>query len=160
MNIDYNNTPVSPLCESSLPEQIDAWFKAFHQAKEMCGGSDTAKRIPPEKETTYLDGLVRGVYSKRDLPEGHVLTHEHINDDVYLRCPAGLKAKFPVANLCRAARCCLSRSKQDQAILIDMIDSPYAYNQRLKDNISISADWTHAPAPQQEPAKTDLRIAQ
>ena len=32
------------------------------------------------KKTKYLDALVRGVYFKKDLPEGHVIT----TDDVYL----------------------------------------------------------------------------
>ena len=53
----------------------------------MCGDSGAAERIPPEKEIQYLDGLVRGVYAKRDLPEGYVLTHEKIEEDVYLAVP-------------------------------------------------------------------------
>ena len=49
---------------SSLPHQIDEWFKAFHKAKEMCGPPGTQKRMPPKKEIEYLDALVRGVYAK------------------------------------------------------------------------------------------------
>ena len=71
IDIDADGIAVSPYC--SLPEQVDAWFKAFHKAKEMCGAPGTQKRIPPKKEIEYLDALVRGVYAKRDLPEGHIL---------------------------------------------------------------------------------------
>ena len=81
IDIERDGIPVSPYC--SLPEQVDAWFKAFHKAKEMCGAPGTQKRMPPQKEIDYLDSLVRGVYAKRDLPEGHILTDE----DVYLAIP-------------------------------------------------------------------------
>lgn len=81
IDIDYEGVPVSPYC--TLPEQADAWFKAFKKAQEMCGPPGTAKRVPPEKEIKYLDELVRGVYAKRDLPKGHVLT----DDDIYLAVP-------------------------------------------------------------------------
>lgn len=81
IDIDYQGVPVSPYC--TLPHQADAWFKAFLTAKEMCGRPGDAKRVPPPKEIQYLDQLVRGVYAKRDLPQGHVLTLE----DVYLAVP-------------------------------------------------------------------------
>jgi N-acetylneuraminate synthase len=81
IDIDFEDLPVSPYC--TRPEQADIWFKAFHKAKEMCGGSGEAKRRPPEKETRYLDELVRGVYARRALPQGHVLTA----DDVYFAIP-------------------------------------------------------------------------
>lgn len=81
IDIDHEGVPVSPYC--TLPHQADQWFKAFHKAKEMCGKPGATKRIPPEKEVRYLDELVRGVYARRDLPSGHVLT----SDDVYLAVP-------------------------------------------------------------------------
>src|SRR4030095_11709306 len=69
IDIDADGIPVSPYC--SKPEQADGWFKAFHKAKEMCGAPGTQKRMPPVKEIQYLDSLVRGVYVRRHLPEGH-----------------------------------------------------------------------------------------
>ncbi len=81
IDIDYQGVPVSPYC--TLPQQADEWFKAFKRAKQMCGAPGTVKRVPPQRETRYLDELVRGVYAKRDLSSGHVLT----NDDVYLAVP-------------------------------------------------------------------------
>ncbi|MEO8812696.1 MAG: N-acetylneuraminate synthase family protein [Caulobacteraceae bacterium] len=81
IDIDDGARPVAPYC--SLPEQADAWFKAFNKAREMCGGRGDAKRAPPEKEIRYLDELVRGVYARRDLAPGHVLGDE----DIYLAVP-------------------------------------------------------------------------
>jgi N-acetylneuraminate synthase len=81
IDIDHEGVPVSPYC--TKPEQADVWFKAFLKAKEMCGGSPTQKRVVPDKETRYLDALVRGVYARRDLPAGHVLS----DDDIYLAVP-------------------------------------------------------------------------
>ena len=81
IDIDDEGVPVSPYC--TLPCQADAWFKAFHKAREMCGAPAHTKRAPPEKEVRYLDELVRGVYAKRDLPAEQVLTAE----DVYFAVP-------------------------------------------------------------------------
>jgi sialic acid synthase SpsE len=119
---------VSPYC--SLPEQADTWFKAYRKAKEMSGGSDTVKRTPPEKETKYLNTLVRGVYARRDLPEGHVLTYERILDDVYLAIPLQ-KGQISCREL-MSGELLLKPVAADQPIMIDMIDSPYAYNESLK----------------------------
>ena len=118
IDIQTDGVTVSPYC--SLPDQIDTWFKAFHKAKEMCGAPGVQKRIPPQKEIAYLDSLVRGVYASRDLPEGHVLSDE----DVYLAIPLQ-KGQISCRELMRGEviRCAV---KQDEPIMIDKIDSPYA----------------------------------
>lgn len=81
IDIDYQGVPVSPYC--TRPNQADVWFKAFLKAKEMCGGPAAEKRVPPNREVTYLDALVRGIYLRRALPAGHVVTEA----DVYLAVP-------------------------------------------------------------------------
>lgn len=81
VDIDDGEHAVSPYC--SLPHQIDQWFKAWHLVKKMCGGPGTQKRLPFERETDYLNKLIRGVYAKHDLPEGHAITEA----DVYLAIP-------------------------------------------------------------------------
>jgi N-acetylneuraminate synthase len=127
VDIEDEGVPVSPYC--SKPEQVDAWFKAFHKAKEMCGAPGTQKRMPPAKEIQYLDSLVRGVYARRDLPEGHVLADE----DVYLAIPL-LQGQISCRELMRGEELLHALSK-DAPIRIDDIDSPYASVPSLRELI-------------------------
>ncbi len=128
VDIDMDGIPVSPYC--SLPEQIDMWFKAFQKAKEMCGGSGNVRRIASEKEIKYLDSLVRGVYAKRDLPEGYILLHEKLNDDIYMAIPLQ-KGQISCREL-MSGEVLLKSVAKDQPVMIDMIDSPYAHNEKLQ----------------------------
>lgn len=124
IDIDLDDVHVSPYC--STPPQIDLWFKAYKKAKEMCGHPGTEKRIPPQKEIAYLDALVRGVYAKNDLPAGHAINDE----DVYLAIPLQ-KGQISCRELMRG-EVLLKPISKDSPIIIDMIDSPYAYNEELK----------------------------
>lgn len=128
IDIDADGIKVSPYC--SLPEQIDEWFRAWKKAKELCGAPGIQKRNIPEKEIKYLDALVRGVYAKRDLPEGYVLTHKQLADDVYLAVPLQ-KGQLSCRELI-TGEVVLRNLKKDEAIYIDDIDSPYAGNEELK----------------------------
>jgi len=124
IDIDEDGDAVTPYC--SKPAQVDQWFKAFHKAKEMCGAPGVFKRIPPRQEIEYLDALVRGVYVKRDLPAGHALSEE----DVYLAIPL-LKGQMSCRELMSGEKL-LREIKADAPIMIDDIDSPYAFNDSLK----------------------------
>lgn len=124
IDIEADGIRVSPYC--STPNQIDQWFKAYKKAKEMCGHSGTDKRIPPQKEIEYLDSLVRGVYAKEDFPAGHALSDE----DLYLAVPLQ-KGQISCREIMRG-EVLLQPVKKDQPIMIEMIDSPYAYNEDLK----------------------------
>ncbi len=127
VDIEADGIPVSPYC--SLPEQVDAWFKAFHKAEEMCGGSPFSKRVPPEKEVRYLDGLVRGVYAKRDLPAGHILN----DDDVYLAVPLQ-KGQISCREMMKG-EVLLHAVPKDAAIAFRNIDSPYGSDSQLAKTI-------------------------
>jgi len=118
VDIQTEGMTVSPYC--SVPEQVDSWFKAFHRAKRMCGAPGTQKRLPPQKEISYLDALVRGVYAKRDLPVGHVLQ----DADIYLAIPLQ-QGQISCRELMRGEVIRKAVAK-DQPIMIDAIDSPYA----------------------------------
>jgi sialic acid synthase SpsE len=118
VDIQTEGMTVSPYC--SVPEQVDTWFKAFQRAKRMCGAPGTQKRLPPQKEISYLDSLVRGVYAKRGLPVGHVLD----DADIYLAIPLQ-QGQISCRELMRG-EVVLKAVPKDQPIMIDAIDSPYA----------------------------------
>jgi len=128
IDINYDNVPVSPYC--SLPEQVDAWFKAYKKAVEMCGPPGTQKRIVPTKETQYLDALVRGIYAKRDLPQGYRLTQRDVYEDIYAAIPLQ-KGQISCREL-MAGEVLLRDIKKDSPIMIDDIDCVYAKNADLK----------------------------
>jgi len=146
IDIEEGGVAVSPYC--SKPEQIDAWFKAFHKAKEMCGAPGTQKRIPPVKEIQYLDSLVRGVYARRDLPEGHILQDE----DVYLAVPL-LQGQISCRELMRG-EVLLHGLHKDAPIRIDDIDSPYASIPSLRELIYRRG----LPAPAEPPGRMPIEL--
>ncbi|MDR3763154.1 MAG: N-acetylneuraminate synthase family protein [Acidobacteriota bacterium] len=127
VDIDSDGIKVSPYC--SLPDQVDQWFKAFHRAKAMCGAPGTQRRLLPRKEVEYLDALVRGVYAREDLPEGHILSDE----DVYLAIPLQ-KGQISCRELMRG-EVLLKAVKKNSAIRIDDIDSPYSSIESLRSMI-------------------------
>lgn len=128
IDIDYDGVKVSPYC--SLPEQIDEWFQAFHKAKAMCGAPGDQKRIPVRREVEYLDALVRGVYAKEDLPEGHILTES----DVYLAVPLQ-KGQISCRELIAGESLTRAISK-DEPVMLDCFDSPYASNPIMRKKIA------------------------
>ncbi|MFA5161964.1 MAG: N-acetylneuraminate synthase family protein [Elusimicrobiales bacterium] len=131
IDIEDGQHPVSSYC--SLPHQVDAWFKAHNKAREMCGPCGDTKRIPPEAEEKYLEGLLRGVYARRDLPAGHVIQHNELLNDVYMAIPLQ-KGQISCREL-MSGEVLLRPVKKDEPVMIDAIDSPYAHNESLRQRI-------------------------
>jgi len=127
IDIEADGIPVSPYC--SLPEQCDAWFRAFNKAKEMCGSAGTQKRIPGNAETQYLDALVRGVYASRELAAGHKL----IEDDVFLAVPL-LQGQLSCRELI-AGEALTKPLVKGQPLMLDGVDTPYGRNPQLRARI-------------------------
>lgn len=142
IDIDDDGVKVSPYC--SLPDQVDEWFKAYHQARAMCGAPGTDRRLPNPREIQYLDTLVRGVYAKRDLPEGHILA----DDDVYLAIPLQ-KGQISCRELMRG-EVLMRPLQKDHAVMIDDIDSPYSSIPSLK--AAIYARGLEVAPPRDEPS--------
>ena len=127
IDIDYNGKPPADYC--SMPADLDRWIKSYQKSKEICGGSSESKRISPQKEIEYLDALVRGCYAKRDMKAGEILTEE----DVYLAVPLQ-KGQISCRELMNG-EVLLNNIEKDAPVKIDDIDSPYAYNESLKNRI-------------------------
>jgi len=128
IDVEYENVAVSPYC--SLPEQCDDWFKAFHKAKEMCGGYIDSKRTISKKEIEYLDKLVRGIYAKKPLPVGYEFDKESIEKDFFLAIPLH-KGQLS----CREVMNGIKLTKElnpNEMLTIEHINGPYAENKSLR----------------------------
>jgi len=143
VDIDHEGVAVSPYC--SLPEQVDVWFKAFRKAQEMCGAPGTAKRVPPEREIRYLDTLVRGVYAKRDLAAGHVLT----DADLYLAIPLQ-RGQISCRELMKG-EVLMNPVAKDGPVMFANIDSPYTANSELRKTIENRGIDPQPPEAAQQP---------
>jgi N-acetylneuraminate synthase len=131
VDIDHGGIPVSKYC--SVPGQVDAWFKAFNKAREMCGGSSTARRVCSRAEIEYLDALVRGVYAKRDLEPGYVFTKESLERDFYLAIPLR-KGQLSCREIMNGEKL-KEGIKADAPLTIGHIDGPYSENASLRELI-------------------------
>lgn len=128
-HIDINTDGFKVAAYSSLPEQLDTWFKAFHKAVEFCGTASTERKLPLSKETAYLDTYIRGVYAKRDLKPGQLITE----DDIYLAIPLQ-KGQISCRELMlgRFGHKITQEVKADAPLKIDNIDTPYSESDQLK----------------------------
>jgi N-acetylneuraminate synthase len=128
VDINYESVPVSSYC--SLPERCDAWFKAFHKAKEMCGGYKNTRRVITKREVEYLDALVRGAYAKRDLMTGYVFSKESFEMDFYLAIPL-TKGQLSCREVMNGEKL-VSDIKANSPLTINHIDGPYSEDAGLK----------------------------
>jgi sialic acid synthase SpsE len=128
IDINSDGKTISPY--SYLPQQVDNWFKAFNRAKEICGGSAESRKLPMKKEIDFLDNYIRGVYAKKDLPEGHVVTYDRLNEDFYLAFPLQ-KGQLSCRELMNGEKL-LQNLAKDAPIKIDDIDGPYSQIDDLK----------------------------
>lgn len=127
-HIDIDDDGFKVATYSSLPSQIDTWFKAWHKAQEMCGTSGSQRRNFIDREVAYLDSYVRGVYAKRDLVAGQTLSA----DDYYMAIPL---QKGQVSSrelmLGQFGHKLTADCKADEPISIEILDTPYAKNPEM-----------------------------
>ena len=131
-HIDIAEEGVTVAAYSSLPQQIDTWFKAYNQAREFCGNAQTSRLVPLEREANYLDTYVRGVYAARDIAAGENL----LEADIYLAIPLQ-RGQLSTRELMLGQfghRMLLPCSK-DSPLTVDHIDTPYASDENLRRQI-------------------------
>lgn len=128
IDINYEDVVVTPYC--SVPSNCDEWFKAFHKATEMCGGRSNTKRVISKREIQYLDALVRGIFAKKDIPAGYVLTKESIEKDFFLAIPLH-KGQLSCREVMNGEKLILE-IKAGEQLTINHIDGPYNENNALK----------------------------
>lgn len=131
VDIDRDDVPVSPYC--SLPEQVDVWFRAYHKAVEMSGGSGESRRPIPVAESNYLNALVRGVYARRDLEQGLELTKESFAQNFYLAVPL-LRGQLSSREVMTGERLRQPLQK-DRPLLVTDIDGPYSRSESMRRHI-------------------------
>lgn len=131
IDIDFENVAVSPYC--TLPEQADVWFKAYHKAQEMCGGSAGARRVLPKREIEYLDALVRGVYARRQIEPGYEFSKHSFEEDFYMAIPL-LKGQLSCREIVNGEKLVVGISA-NEALTINHIDGPYATTPALRESI-------------------------
>lgn len=131
VDIETDGVPVAAYC--SRPHEVDEWFKAFHKAREMSGGSSTSRRFLPRQEVEYLDALVRGVYARRDIEPGYVFSRTSFESDFYLAVPLQ-KGQLSVREVMNGERL-TAGILADEALSIDHIDGPYSENASLRELI-------------------------
>ena len=69
---------------SSTPKQLDKWFGAYKYAMDLCGSkTDKSDRPITDVERESLEGLQRGVFAKKEVKKGALLSI----DDVYFAMP-------------------------------------------------------------------------
>ena len=128
IDIDYQGVPVSPYC--SKPENIDQWFKAFHDANKMCGDSSTKRRVLSSGEVEYLDALVRGVYARNDLLKGYVFQKDSFEKNFYMAVPLqkGQLSAREVLN----GEVLVRDMKANAPLMIHDINGPFAESSTLR----------------------------
>jgi N-acetylneuraminate synthase len=131
VDINYQGVPVSPYC--SLPQNIDQWFKAHKKSVEMSGGSSTAKRVIPAKETEYLNALVRGAYCRKKINKGTVIDKDNFSELFYMAVPLK-KGQISVREVMNGITI-LTDLEQDEALMISSISGPYSEDENLKKTI-------------------------
>jgi sialic acid synthase SpsE len=128
IDVNYEGVAVSPYC--SLPENCDEWFKAFHKAREMCGGRSSERRPITKREVQYLDALVRGAYARTDLSPGYVFSKEAFERDFYMAIPL-LKGQLSVREVMDGEKL-VQPIKANEPLMITHVDGPYNENPSLR----------------------------
>jgi N-acetylneuraminate synthase len=126
---------------SSDPEQLEAWFAAWHKTRALLG--DPSTRTVLEAERRSIDELRRGVFARRDLEAGTLLSM----DDVYFAFPLR-DAQLPTGRWTEGLR--LEQAVSADAPLPDaaVLAPDHTHDRILKDAVhEAKAMLAHAHVP-------------
>jgi sialic acid synthase SpsE len=131
-HVDINTDGIQVAKYSSLPHQIDEWFKSYNKVKQICGqpGSDRKNALSEEKN--FLDNYIRGVYLKRDMKEGETLTEA----DIYCAVPlqkGQVSVREVMLGYCGMKLC--KNVKKDEPLIIDSVKNEYSKNKKMSEEI-------------------------
>lgn len=79
-HVGINTDNIKLNAYSSTPDQIDRWIESYKLAITLCG--NTQRTINP-LELESLDSLKRGIFARRSIKKGEVIT----SDDIYFAIP-------------------------------------------------------------------------
>lgn len=96
----------------------------------MCGGCSSSRRIIPKQETEYLNALVRGAYSRRDLEPGYVIDKHSFEKDFYLAIPLH-KGQLSCREVMNGEKL-IAPIKAHERLTIEHVDGPYSEDPSLK----------------------------
>jgi len=125
---EWSDKKISPYCTS--PKNANTWFQAYHKATDMCGGVAEQKRVITVKETKYLDELVRGIYARKNIPRGTIITSENFLDLFYLAIPLR-KGQLSCREIINGERV-TNDIEAEKPLTIEDVDGPYNSSQDLK----------------------------
>ncbi len=129
IDINYEDVAVSPYC--SLPENCDTWFKAFHKAKEMCGGVGQSRRVisKREKKNIWMRWCVAPMPSATWKPVMYS-AKKLLKKDFYLAIPLH-KGQLSCREVMNGEKL-LQPIKANDRLTIDIIDGHIAKTRRCK----------------------------
>ena len=128
---EWEGKSISKYC--STPKNCDVWFRAYHKAKEMSGGVNDQKRVIPNKETKYLDELLRGIYARKNIEQGTIIDSKNFSEFFYLAIPLQ-KGQISCREIINGISVTQDVSK-DKPLTVEHIDGPYNTESDLKNMI-------------------------
>jgi N-acetylneuraminate synthase len=131
VDIEKDGVPVSPYC--TLPDQAHQWFSAYSKSLEMFGNSETQRRVVSREEHEYLNALARGVYARKDLPEGYKFSTGSFLGDVYLAVPLQ-KGQLSTREILNGVSTVKAISK-DSPLLLNHMDPKFFNSPSLRETI-------------------------
>ena len=75
-HVGVENEEVTLNAYSSNPDQMDRWLEALQHARALCGKNEWRPVVPEERAA--MDGLRRGVYAKKPIKPGTMISRDHV----------------------------------------------------------------------------------